>query len=337
MWQHIALRHEAGGLGGHRPGIGRLETGQELEQGRLAAAGRSDQRHDLSVRDRQRQPLERDEVAEAPRDVAQLGLRRPLRRKRLRSGSLESLFHRSLRGHYPDRFEGSGPGACAWVLSQPAVPRAPLTCANESNAVQVEARTGRSSGACNAVSPRRGYEDSHLRGALGRAAGRRHARVGADGARRVRRADARRRQSHLFGPQLGLGRLQAGRQQPEERDLQRRNARRHDLERLRKRLRLVRQPGGRRRDRQGRDGRQRLLLQPGVDRRYGARDPRQAGHQPRRLLLRHRRRRLAATADVRRAERRVARQRRRRSRRCLRQLPIGRERGPDGQQRQRRR
>jgi len=57
----------------HGAGRGRVEAGDEAEQRRLAAAGRSDDRHELSVRDHDRQRMEDGERLRSAHD----GLRDP--------------------------------------------------------------------------------------------------------------------------------------------------------------------------------------------------------------------------------------------------------------------
>ena len=52
--QQVALRHEDGGRGRHAAGVRRLQAADELEQGRLPAAGGPDERDDLVLGDAER-------------------------------------------------------------------------------------------------------------------------------------------------------------------------------------------------------------------------------------------------------------------------------------------
>jgi hypothetical protein len=99
-----------------------LEPAHQLEQRRLAAAARTDDRDDLAGDDVQIHPVQRHDVAErlarAGDDHAALHVRR------LRHGSLDLGPHRSLRGHYPVQVRRVSAGAWRY-LSRACLP-APL-------------------------------------------------------------------------------------------------------------------------------------------------------------------------------------------------------------------
>ena len=112
--EQVALGHERRpGGASTRPRVGRLEAADELEQRRLAAAAGPDDGDDLAAAARRLTPAR---ASTAPGGVGAtagvgdvrhaVGRRRgaPIRAPR---GGL----HRSLRGHYPDRFGGSAPGS----------------------------------------------------------------------------------------------------------------------------------------------------------------------------------------------------------------------------------
>ena len=83
---------------GDAAAVGLAQAGDQLEQGRLAAARGADERDDLAGLGAQ------VDVARAPRGRRSRTRLRSARRPRL------AVFHRSLRAHYRDRFGGSAPG-----------------------------------------------------------------------------------------------------------------------------------------------------------------------------------------------------------------------------------
>ena len=135
--QQVALGHQHGRAGGDRARVGRLQPADQLQQRRLAAAARADDRDDLAAA-RRAATLDR-----ATRRTARRTRRAVPRDRSARDGAVRSLDLGRIAPSAGITPQVRRVSAGSWALSQPAVPPAPRLNSGPCYAIGALGRPGR--------------------------------------------------------------------------------------------------------------------------------------------------------------------------------------------------